>query len=183
MPINDFIGFASAGSANVMSQADYVAAAEQTDGVQPGMASSALANKVWRQGANMASALGRIAVAQGLNALDNGDIGALTTSLSSALLGSIDKTNNFIKLPIGLMVATVYFTDTTDSNSRVTWTYPEAFIADPTVSVLKTQANYSFNIYSLNNTRIILRCNDMSGSTIGSGQSVTLSMVAIGRYL
>ena len=45
MATNDFIGFASAGSANIMSQADYAAAAEQGNGVQPGMASSRLANK------------------------------------------------------------------------------------------------------------------------------------------
>lgn len=85
MPTNDFIGFASAGSANIMSQADYAAAAEQTDGVQPGPASSALANKIWRQGANMAAALGGIISDQGFNALDNGDIDALKASLRSAL--------------------------------------------------------------------------------------------------
>ena len=71
MPTNDFIGFAAAGSANVMSQADYAAAAEQTDGVQPGPASSALANKVWRQGATMAAAIGKVISDQGQNALDS----------------------------------------------------------------------------------------------------------------
>lgn len=85
MPTNDFIGFASAGSANIMSQADYAAAAEQTDGVQPGPASSALANKIWRQGANMAAAVGQMIVTQGSDALDNGDIGALATNLTDAL--------------------------------------------------------------------------------------------------
>lgn len=85
MPTNDFIGFASAGSANIMSQVDYAAAAEQTDGVQPGPASSALANKIWRQGTNMAAALGRFILQRGYNALDNGDIASLTTSLTGAL--------------------------------------------------------------------------------------------------
>ena len=85
MPTNDFIGFASAGSANIMSQADYAAAAEQGDGVQPGPASSALANKVWRQGANMAAALGEIIKAQGIDALDNGDIATLSNNIVSAL--------------------------------------------------------------------------------------------------
>ena len=70
MATNDFIGFATAGSANVMSQADYAAAAEQTNGVQPGMASSALANKVWRQGANMAAAVGELIKNHGNDALD-----------------------------------------------------------------------------------------------------------------
>lgn len=85
MAQNDFIGFASNGSANVMSQADYAAAMEQGVGVQPGMASSALANKVWRQGANMAAALGRIIATRGYNALDNGDLDALQSSLDDAI--------------------------------------------------------------------------------------------------
>lgn len=85
MATNDFIGFASNGSANIMSQADYAAAIEQGDGVQPGMASSALANKVWRQGANMAAALGRITAARGYDALDNGDLDALQSSVDDAI--------------------------------------------------------------------------------------------------
>lgn len=84
MPINDFIGFASSGSANIASQADYAAAAEQGIGMQPGPASSSLANKVWRQGANMAAALGQIVVGAGYDALDNGDIAELTKSLKSS---------------------------------------------------------------------------------------------------
>lgn len=88
MPTNDFIGFASAGSANIMSQADYAAAAEQTDGVQPGPASSALANKIWRQGSNMASAIGGYITDQGFDALDNGDIASLQSNLKSALCAS-----------------------------------------------------------------------------------------------
>lgn len=86
MAQNDFIGFASLGSANIMSQADYAAAAEQGAGVQPGMASSKLANKVWRQGANMAAALGEMIKAQGIDALDNGDIATLSSNIVSALL-------------------------------------------------------------------------------------------------
>ena len=85
MATNDFIGFASSGSANIMSQADYAAAAEQGIGVQPGMASSKLANKVWRQGANMAAALGSMIAERGYNAYDNGDIAALKTSVIKAL--------------------------------------------------------------------------------------------------
>ena len=85
MPTNDFLGFASAGSANIMSQADYAAAAEQTNGVQPGPASSKLANKIWRQGANMAAALGRIAAARGYDTLDNGDLDALQSSVDDTI--------------------------------------------------------------------------------------------------
>lgn len=85
MPTNDFIGFASSGSANIASQADYAAAAEQGIGMQPGPASSKLANKAWRQGANMAAAIGQMIVDAGYNALDNGDIAALKTALLNGL--------------------------------------------------------------------------------------------------
>ena len=100
MATNDFIGFASAGSANIMSQADYAAAAEQSSGVQPGMASSALANKVWRQGANMAAVIGELIKNHGNDALDNGDLTTLYSALLSAtasptlagLMSAADKT-------------------------------------------------------------------------------------------
>lgn len=84
MATNDFIGFASNGSANIMSQADYAAAAEQGNGVQPGMASSRLANKAWRQGANMAAAIGELIKNHGINALDNGDLVTLYNALLAA---------------------------------------------------------------------------------------------------
>lgn len=85
MPTNDFIGFASSGSANIASQADYAAAAEQGIGMQPGPASSKLANKAWRQGANMAAALGRIAAARGYDALDNGDLNTLQSAIDDTI--------------------------------------------------------------------------------------------------
>ena len=81
MATNDFIGFASSGNANVMSQADYAAAHEQLVGVQPGMASSAMANKVWRQGANMAAVIGELIKNHGIDALDNGDLATLYNAL------------------------------------------------------------------------------------------------------
>lgn len=100
MATNDFIGFASAGSANIMSQADYAAAAEQGNGVQPGMASSKLANKAWRQGANMAAAVGELIKNHGNDALDNGDLVTLYNALLAAtasptlagLMSAADKT-------------------------------------------------------------------------------------------
>lgn len=100
MATNDFIGFASSGNANIMSQADYAAAAEQSSGVQPGMASSRLANKAWRQGANMAAVIGELIKNHGINALDNGDLVTLYNALLSStasttlagLMSAADKT-------------------------------------------------------------------------------------------
>lgn len=81
MATNDFIGFASSGSANIASQADYAAAAEQSIGMQPGPASSKLANKAWRQGANMAAAIAAVIAEQGYNVLDDGDIATLKAAI------------------------------------------------------------------------------------------------------
>lgn len=129
MATNDFIGFASAGSANIMSQADFAAAAEQTNGVQPGPASSSLANKVWRQGANMAAALGWLMSDMGQNALDDGDIGTLKTSLKTAIISS--SSSGIIKTPDGTMIE--WGAKASNSSAIVTLTFPEAFYAAPHV--------------------------------------------------
>lgn len=86
------------------------------------------------------------------------------------------------KLPNGLMLEGGTISEVTDANSRVTWTYPEAFYESPSVSVLKSDAAMSLNWYSLSNTRIILRVNNMSGSTIGQGMGVIASFIALGRW-
>lgn len=105
MATNDFIGFASSGSANVLSQAEFAAAAEQGAGVQPGMASSKLANKVWRQGANMAAALGRVIVGQGHNAIDNGDLIELQSAIESSFQTRKRQSFNFTANTIDLTVS------------------------------------------------------------------------------
>lgn len=90
MPTNDFIGFATGGSANVVTQAAYAAAPEITGGMSPSsMASSKMCNKVWRQGANMAAVIGQMIADAGYNALDNGDLAALKTALYGGLSARI----------------------------------------------------------------------------------------------
>lgn len=124
MPTNDFIGFASNGSANILSQADFAAAAEQGTGVQPGPASSKLANKVWRQGANMASALGGLMVDMGQDALDDGDIATLKTNLKAAVMPA--SSSGKIKLPDGTLIM---WGKKASSNTQVqSITFPEAFV-------------------------------------------------------
>lgn len=85
MPTNDFLSWASGGSANIMGQSDYSGSAARTNGVQAGTASSALANKTWRQGANMAAMLGEFIRLHGYDALDDGDVAALETNYEAAL--------------------------------------------------------------------------------------------------
>lgn len=86
MATNEFLPWATAGGANVTSQADYAAAAARLAGVVAGTASSALANKTWRQAAFIASVIGQlVADHSGGDALDNGDAAALLLGLERAL--------------------------------------------------------------------------------------------------
>ena len=153
MPTNDFIGFASSGSANIMTQAAFAAAAEQTAGVQPGPASSKLANKVWRQGANMAAALGSIIKAKGGDALDDGDIATLTTTLTAALaqvakdavsVDIINGTHRVIKFgALQIEFGRIY----TDANSPTAFTFtnPFAYIPAVTFGFITTNASSPSN--------------------------------------
>ena len=55
MPDNDFLSFAGAVGANVISQADYASLPAQETGFQAGTAISGQLNKVWRQSSIMAA--------------------------------------------------------------------------------------------------------------------------------
>lgn len=185
MPTNDFIGFASAGSANIMSQADYAAAAEQTDGVQPGPASSKLANKIWRQGANMASALGFVINTYGLDALDDGDIATLTSNLQPALWGVNTNTNanssiiNNYKLPNGIMIQTYYNVPSGEliSNDYCQYTFTEAFIEQPMVLLMAMSSTRDAYLTSINAGYVNFRVRS-SGTAIES----RMCILAIGRW-
>ena len=85
MATNEFLPFATGAGANVITQAAYAALTSRTAGFQAGIAKSAEMSKVWRQSSAMAAALGAFINAQGYDALDNGDIVALTTNFISAL--------------------------------------------------------------------------------------------------
>ena len=71
MATNQFLSFGQGTGANVLSQTDWAALAARTGGFQAGTASSAAANKAWRQALLASSALGQIiADLSGSDALD-----------------------------------------------------------------------------------------------------------------
>lgn len=83
---NDFLPFAAAGGANVMSQSSYAALAARSTGFVAGVAVSAQLNKAWRQPSVMASVVGQfISDESGLDALDDGNTTVLLNRLKSAL--------------------------------------------------------------------------------------------------
>lgn len=85
MPTNDFLPFATAGGAGVLSQAEYAALAARPSGFVDGIAEPTEVNKVWRQAAFMAASVGQfVADYSGGNALDNGVVADLLAGLERA---------------------------------------------------------------------------------------------------
>ncbi|WP_296223274.1 gp53-like domain-containing protein [Ralstonia sp. UBA689] len=83
---NDFLPFAGAAGANVITQAVYAALAAQQTGFQSGVANSAQLNKVWRQASIMAAVLGQfIADNSGQSAVDDGTTATLEANLKKAI--------------------------------------------------------------------------------------------------
>lgn len=86
MPQNDFLPFAGASGANVISQTDYAALTALSMGFQAGVAKSAQINKVFRQSSIMAAVLGAfIAENSGANVIDDGTTATIRSSLDDAI--------------------------------------------------------------------------------------------------
>ncbi|MBS3703441.1 hypothetical protein [Klebsiella pneumoniae] len=90
MPTNDFKAFATGNSANVISQADYLALAALVSGFSSGKASSAQVNKALRQATVMANVLAQfIADSANVDVLDNGNTEAILSNLKNSMLGRL----------------------------------------------------------------------------------------------
>lgn len=87
MPTNDFKTFASAGGANVVSQAAYEALTTLiANGFSTGTANSSQLNKVWRQSSILAAVLAQFIVDNsGANAVDDGTTATLLLNLKAAV--------------------------------------------------------------------------------------------------
>jgi hypothetical protein len=83
---NDFLPFAAAGGANVISQAAYAAMAALGPGFTAGIAQSNQLNKVWRQSSIMSAVLAQLmADVSGQNSTDDGTTANLLTNLITTL--------------------------------------------------------------------------------------------------
>jgi len=85
MATNEFLPFATAGGANVQTQAEYAAEPSRLAGVVAGRAKSSLANKSWRQSASMAAMLGAYLANNNHDALDDGDVDALLDGFTASV--------------------------------------------------------------------------------------------------
>lgn len=85
MATNDFLPFATGGSADVMSQADYLLASFVANGFSTGIAETAELNKVWRQSSFVAAAIAQWIVDQtGADVLDNADLSSFVAKFATA---------------------------------------------------------------------------------------------------
>ncbi|EKM5944743.1 hypothetical protein PU166_001203 [Klebsiella pneumoniae] len=90
MPTNDFKAFAAGNSANVISQADYLALAALVSGFSSGKASSAQVNKALRQATVMANVLAQfIADSANVDVLDDGNTAAILSNLKNSMPGRL----------------------------------------------------------------------------------------------
>ena len=90
MPTNDFKAFATGNSANVISQADYLALTALVSGFSSGKASSAQVNKALRQATVMANVLAQfIADSANVDVLDDGNTAAILSNLKNSMPGRL----------------------------------------------------------------------------------------------
>lgn len=90
MPTNDFLPFAGASGANVITQSDYSLLPALSAGFQAGVAKSAQLNKVFRQSSIMAAVLGAfIADTTGLDVVDDGTTETILANLKSGVKSGV----------------------------------------------------------------------------------------------
>lgn len=90
MPTNDIKAFASAGGANVLTQAEYLALAALSTGFTSGKASAKEVNKAIRQATLVAAALAQFISDQGgVDVLDDGNV----SGLAAKILAAVNKTS------------------------------------------------------------------------------------------
>lgn len=83
---NDFLPFATAAGANVLTQSAYAALGSRASGFAAGVAQSAALNKAWRQSSIISAAVAQlIADTAGANVIDDGTTATIEASLAAAI--------------------------------------------------------------------------------------------------
>lgn len=86
------------------------------------------------------------------------------------------------KFANGFMIQAYYGKPNTDSNSRFQWTYPEAFIEDPFVSVSNAIPSQALNLAQWNKTRTIVNVCNTTGEQAGANVAAEMIIIAFGRW-
>ena len=129
----EFLPFATAGGANVQSQAAFQAATTTDTGFIAGIAPSANLNKVWRQSSVMAAAIANFIMNElAVDVPDDGNMAGLITNLTNAIKvaalsneTSSQAANGWIKFASGLILQWGQHNTATGNNDYIV--FPEAF--------------------------------------------------------
>lgn len=91
---NQFLPFATASGANVLTPADYAALAALAQGFQSGIAKSQYVNTPLRQATFVAAAIAQIIANSGVNANDDGNVSTFVTNFLAAVYANAPLTGN-----------------------------------------------------------------------------------------
>jgi hypothetical protein len=184
MPSNQFLPFATGGSANVTDQTTYAGASTTANGFSSGLAKSADVNKVLRQASFVAAAVAQmIADNQSNNVNDDGNVSNFETNLIAAIRALVPGAfvylkagTGYIKFP-GAGAPVIQWGQLTASGGVATCTYSFAF-PTATLAVLATEASASawsssnisvYGTYSQNASGFTLKNFAWNGSAFAAG--------------
>lgn len=142
MPDNDFLPFATNPSANVESQASYEVDPVTATGVTAGTASSAKANKAWRQGTFVASCIAKfMSDHANVDVLDNGSQSGFITILEDALKIYIETAVTHQKVLTATLNLYVGGAGASDLNDGLTAGTPWATLQKAVLAIYTYNAN------------------------------------------
>lgn len=176
---NQFLPFATGGSANTLTPAAYAAlTAVIANGFQPGLASSQQANTVWRQATFVAAAVAQIIANQGVNANDDGNLTNFVTNLQTAIgnLGSLQASSiATLTSNTTLTAAQVGGTILGNSTSTITATLPAAnsVVAGKQIEFRNINTG-TFNILRAGTDSINVNSGSTTSQVLGQGDYLML---------
>jgi len=145
MPTNDFLPFATAGGANVLSQSDWNSLAARLSGYTAGVAQSQQVNKGLRQSAAMAAMIGQFINDYGaVDALDDGNIANLETAFARTLQQG--------KFLLGIATGTANAWVLTPVPSVVAYALGRPMLV--TIPATNTSTTVNANVSTLGNRRV-----------------------------
>jgi hypothetical protein len=174
----DFVPFATAGGANVVSQATYLAESVLGSGFVPGVAPSSVCNKVWRQGTFQGAVLANFVADQlSINVPDDGNLSAAVTNLTNAVIAAASNASNLSSgiIPVGRLPATI--------NSDTTGNANTAYLAAQlTVTPQSANSFYTLALITSGTTVGYSLYNNISFNP-STGQLNVVGNISAGSYL
>lgn len=153
MATTEILPFATAGGADVVSQATYAASSSTATGFVNGIAFPNMVNKVWRQASFIASGIANALVNLDINVPDDGVLATLVTNLNRAI-GGLNT----------ILIKTI--TTSVTLTALETYKTPWFFIGSPAGNFTITIPTVSFNKSVSNKTGKVATFGYAAGTTV-----------------